>query len=32
VLEAQDGIVGKADLVSFALQPGLHHVLEPFIE
>jgi hypothetical protein len=32
VLEAQDGIVGETDLVSFPLQPGLDHFLEPFVE
>src|SRR5262252_2181037 len=32
VLEAQDGIVGKSDLVGFPFQPGLYHLLEPFVE
>src|SRR6202165_6116599 len=32
VLEAQDGIISKADLVGFPFQPGLHFVLEPFVE
>src|ERR1022692_325821 len=32
VLETQDGIISKTNLVSFPFQSGLHHVLEPHIE
>jgi hypothetical protein len=29
VLEAQNGIIGESDLVSFPFQSGLHHFLKP---
>jgi hypothetical protein len=32
VLEAQNGIIGETDLVSFPFQPRFHHFLEPFVE
>jgi len=32
ILEAENEIVGKTDLVGFAFQPGLHDGLEPFVE
>jgi hypothetical protein len=31
-LEAQDGIIGKTDLMGLALESGLDHVLEPFVQ
>jgi hypothetical protein len=32
ILKAQNEVVRLSDFVSFALQPGLHHSLEPFVE
>jgi hypothetical protein len=32
VFEAQDGIIGKADLMRFPLEPGLHLIFEPSVE
>jgi hypothetical protein len=31
-LKAENGIIGKPDLVGFTPKPGLHLLLEPFIE
>jgi hypothetical protein len=31
-LKADDRIIGESDLVGFTPKPGLHHLLEPFIE
>jgi hypothetical protein len=32
MLKAQDGIIGKTNLVSFPFQAGLHDLLEPHID
>ena len=32
ILKTENEIIGKSNLVSFAFQPRLHHVLEPLIQ